>query len=555
MGTVKMKNKKIYSILAIILLLTLTITTIPTMAGEYNSVYGYLYINNAIAPSGMEVKLSFDGDPLTDETDSNGYYQIDFSGHNWDEGYFSVYYNGDWRDPLDNQSVEIIPSEIGYEIDLHIEISNNPPNTPSNPSPGNGATGIEINDDLSWTGGDPDIGDTVTYDVYFGTVNPPTTMVSSAQSGTSYNPGAMGYSTTYYWKIVALDNHGASTYGPVWSFATKQQTTGGDTDGNTGGGNNPPTADAGGPYFGTPNSEIEFDGAASSDTDGTIVQYDWKFFNTDTWHNNLGVTPTHTYTEPGTYQVTLRVTDDDGSKDEDATTAIISQPNNPPTTPIITGPTDGDHNISYEFTFISTDADNDTLQYMIDWDDETTTTTEFTTSGIVVTQTHSWMPGRYTLTAKASDNQTESTTADHTIYIDAEQVGDIGYLTDTNGDGIYDLFSSDTTGKTSAPEHQTDGTYFIDNDADGDWDYIYDPQTKRLTTYPTKEEGAPQSDMTLMVLGGILGIIAVLFIIFLLLTRKKKTEPVPPTAEQTVAEVPLTKTTGKNQTTKRAKKK
>jgi len=306
---------------------------------------------------------------------------------------------------------------------------------------------------------------------------------------------------------------------------------GGDTGGNTGGGNNPPTADAGGPYFGTPNSEIEFDGAASNDTDGTIVQYDWKFFNTDTWHNNLGETPTHTYTEPGTYQVTLRVTDDDGSKDENATTAEISQPNNPPTTPIISGPTDGDHNMSYEFTFVSTDADNDTLQYMIDWDDGTTTTTEFTTSGIAVTQTHSWIPGRYTLTAKASDNQTESATADHTVYIDAEQVGDIGYLTDTNGDGIYDMFSSDTTDKTSIPEHQTDGTYFIDNDADGDWDYIYDPQTKTITPYPNKGEGTPQSDTTLQVLGGILGIIAVLFIILLLLIRRKKNKPTPPAQE------------------------
>jgi len=96
---------------------------------------------------------------------------------------------------------------------------NNPPYTPSDPDPEDGATDVDINADLGWTGGDPDPGDTVTYDVYFGTSsNPP--MVSSNQSGTTYDPGTMDYNTKYYWKIVSWDNHGASSTGPVWSFTT-----------------------------------------------------------------------------------------------------------------------------------------------------------------------------------------------------------------------------------------------------------------------------------------------------------------------------------------------
>ena len=96
---------------------------------------------------------------------------------------------------------------------------NNPPHLPSNPSPANHATGVDINADLSWTGGDPDAGDTVTYDVYFGTGSTPP-LVSNDQLATTYDPGTLGYNTKYYWQIVATDNHGASTTGPLWDFTT-----------------------------------------------------------------------------------------------------------------------------------------------------------------------------------------------------------------------------------------------------------------------------------------------------------------------------------------------
>ena len=99
---------------------------------------------------------------------------------------------------------------------------NNPPNQPGNPSPANHATGIPINADPSWTGGDPDAGDTVTYDVYFGTsATPP--LVSPDQTGTTYDPGTLNYNTKYYWMITAGDNHAASTIGPVWDFTTAGQ--------------------------------------------------------------------------------------------------------------------------------------------------------------------------------------------------------------------------------------------------------------------------------------------------------------------------------------------
>ncbi len=97
--------------------------------------------------------------------------------------------------------------------------TNQPPYTPSNPFPSNHATGVSIYTDLSWNGGDPDINDTVTYDIYFGTNSNPPILIHN-QSATSYDPGTLNYNVVYYWKIKAWDNHGASTDGPVWCFET-----------------------------------------------------------------------------------------------------------------------------------------------------------------------------------------------------------------------------------------------------------------------------------------------------------------------------------------------
>ena len=90
-----------------------------------------------------------------------------------------------------------------------------PPAVPAGPSPASGAASVAPSTALTWA---PSAGAS-TYDVAFGTSNPPN-VVSTDQSTTTYTPAAaLADATTYYWQITAKGT-GGSTAGPVWSFTT-----------------------------------------------------------------------------------------------------------------------------------------------------------------------------------------------------------------------------------------------------------------------------------------------------------------------------------------------
>lgn len=94
-----------------------------------------------------------------------------------------------------------------------------PPATPFNPKPADGAVNVDVSKDLFWTNSDEDIGEDVYSDLYFGTTTPPPLLKANIFEMT-YDVGIMQFDTQYYWKIVAHDNHGQVTEGPVWSFTT-----------------------------------------------------------------------------------------------------------------------------------------------------------------------------------------------------------------------------------------------------------------------------------------------------------------------------------------------
>lgn len=72
---------------------------------------------------------------------------------------------------------------------------------------------------LKWNASDVDTADALTYDVYFGTANPPTTKIAENKSDKTFN-ATIETGKQYFWKVVVKDGKGGETVGQVWKFKT-----------------------------------------------------------------------------------------------------------------------------------------------------------------------------------------------------------------------------------------------------------------------------------------------------------------------------------------------
>lgn len=70
---------------------------------------------------------------------------------------------------------------------------------------------------LKWNASDVDGTDVLTYDVYFGTANPPTDKISENSNTKTLNV-TLQTAKEYYWKVVVKDDKGGETVGQIWKF-------------------------------------------------------------------------------------------------------------------------------------------------------------------------------------------------------------------------------------------------------------------------------------------------------------------------------------------------
>jgi PKD repeat protein len=146
---------------------------------------------------------------------------------------------------------------------------------------------------------------------------------SIANFGWSFGDGSSGTGATVTHAYAA-----AGTYAVTLTVTDDRGATDSDQAtvtvvGNSGGANQPPVAEAGGPYSGTVGSAITFLSAGSTDPDGSITSHQWSFGDGG---SASGVSATHTYQTAGSYTATLTVTDDQGATASDQAAVTVSPP-------------------------------------------------------------------------------------------------------------------------------------------------------------------------------------------------------------------------------------
>ena len=117
-----------------------------------------------------------------------------------------------WR-----MSIDDVVFDRGWWVDdvriYSCAVPSVPPGVPQSPAPANAATGVFTNQGLTWSA----TGAT-TYDIAFGTANPPPP-AATALTVANFTPALAANTTVDFWRVTANNGAGA-TPGPVWTFTT-----------------------------------------------------------------------------------------------------------------------------------------------------------------------------------------------------------------------------------------------------------------------------------------------------------------------------------------------
>ena len=164
-------------------------------------------------------------------------------------------------------------------------------------------------------------------------------------------------------------------------------------------------ADAGGPYYGQIGEDIEITGEVYGGT--APFTFEWDLDDDGEYDDATGETVYESWDESGTYEIALKVTDDDSDLAFDETVVIIAPAdNNPPDTPSKPdGPPNGKMGVKYTYTTSTEDPDGDQVSYKFDWGDGTNSGwSDLYDSGATSEASHIWASqGSFEIKVKAKD--------------------------------------------------------------------------------------------------------------------------------------------------------
>jgi PKD repeat protein len=235
-------------------------------------------------------------------------------------------------------------------------------------------------------------------------------------------------------------------------------------DNSTGPVSLPPTADF---TFSETNLDVTF-ADASTDTDGTIASWSWTFGDGAT---STSESPGHSFAAPGSYDVTLTVTDDDGLTDDVTKTVSVTAAPQAPTA----GFTFSVNDLDITFTDASSDPDGTIASWSWTFGDGASSTLQ--------NPSHTFAaPGSYDVTLTVTDNDGLTDDATKTVSVTSPQQEPEAVLV---GAGDIARCSSSDDEDTAALLDGIPGTVFTTGDnayPDGtasDFADCYDPSWGR----------------------------------------------------------------------------
>ncbi|WP_135820537.1 PKD domain-containing protein [Halostella litorea] len=298
-------------------------------------------------------------EPVTDET-----VQFDAGGSEDPDGSIASYewdFTGDGSFDVTGRTVDHrFTDDVDYDVTLRVTDDAGNQDTTTRTVPVSGANS-QPDAAFTYSPSDPAVGDKVTFDA-----GP-----SADPDGTvqAYNWDLNGSGTAdVRGEVVRHTYESAGEY--TVTLAVEDDDGSHDTAQRTvpvGEGNAGPTADfTVSPSDPAVGERVTLDGSPASDPDGSIASYEWDV-DGDGSYETGGQAVGVTYDSAGTYDVTLRVTDDDGATDTATGTVGVATANEPPSAAFDYAPADPavDERVTLDASG-STDPDGTVATY--EWD-------------------------------------------------------------------------------------------------------------------------------------------------------------------------------------------